>query len=167
MCGGGRELRRLRGVGIIMGECESFKSSTIIWMVLMGIVKGDRTLIVSSRTPILRAFLTPRMGLIGRMLIALSSRTPSWCRKAHRPRERNGVSERRPWRASRLVGLGYVSMYDAATRTGSGRYISRTVEYGMNDFAVAQVAKDLAPGDYAKYLNISANVSSPPLAFPY
>ena len=151
MCGGGRGLCRKRGVGIIMRVCESFKSSTSIWMVLMGIVRGDRTLIVSLRMPVLRAFLTPHMGLIGRMLIALSSRTPSWCRKAHRPRGRNGVSERRPWRASILVDLGYVSMFDAATGTGFGRCISRTVEYGMNDLAVAQVAKDLAPGDYAKY----------------
>ena len=56
------------------------------------------------------------------------------------------------------LALGYVSMYDPATGTGFGRCISRTVEYGLNDFALAQVAKDLAPGDYTKYLNRSAYV---------
>ncbi|KAM5475467.1 hypothetical protein MauCBS54593_001156 [Microsporum audouinii] len=37
-----------------------------------------------------------------------------------------------------------------------GRSISRTVEYSLNDFALSQVAKDLAPEDYDKYLNRSA-----------
>jgi predicted alpha-1,2-mannosidase len=46
--------------------------------------------------------------------------------------------------------LGYVS----ADR--SSRCISRTAEYALNDFALSQVAKDLAPGDVQKYLNRSA-----------
>ncbi|TAQ84344.1 hypothetical protein B7494_g7330 [Chlorociboria aeruginascens] len=37
-----------------------------------------------------------------------------------------------------------------------GRSISRTVEYGLNDFSLSQVAKVLAPEDYNKYLNRSA-----------
>ena len=37
-----------------------------------------------------------------------------------------------------------------------GRCISRTVEYSLNDFALSQVAKDLAPKDYNKYLGRSA-----------
>lgn len=37
-----------------------------------------------------------------------------------------------------------------------GRSISKTVEYSLNDFALSQVAKDLAPEDYQKYLNRSA-----------
>lgn len=48
------------------------------------------------------------------------------------------------------ISLGYVSS-DKSTRC-----ISRTVEYALNDFALAQVAKDLAPGDVQKYLNRSA-----------
>lgn len=54
------------------------------------------------------------------------------------------------------LALGYISMYDPVAGTGFGRSISRTVEYGLNDFALSQVAKDLAPGDYAIYLNRSA-----------
>lgn len=38
----------------------------------------------------------------------------------------------------------------------STRAISRTVEYGLNDFSLSQVAKDLYPADYRKYLNRSA-----------
>lgn len=56
------------------------------------------------------------------------------------------------------LGLRYVSMYDAATGTGFGRSISRTVEYGFNDFALSQVAKTFAPKDHVKYLNRSALV---------
>nr|OQO29523.1 hypothetical protein B0A51_02615 [Rachicladosporium sp. CCFEE 5018] len=48
------------------------------------------------------------------------------------------------------IPLGYVSS-DRSTRA-----VSRTVEYALNDFALAQVAKDLAPGDVEKYLNRSA-----------
>ena len=48
------------------------------------------------------------------------------------------------------ISLGYVSS-DKSTRG-----ISRTVEYALNDFALAQVAKDLAPGDVQKYMNRSA-----------
>lgn len=36
------------------------------------------------------------------------------------------------------------------------RSVSRTVEYGLNDFALSQVAKDLYPADYQLYLNRSA-----------
>lgn len=54
------------------------------------------------------------------------------------------------------LSLGYVSMYDPVTGTGFGRCISRTVEYGLNDFALSQVAKELAPEDHVKYLNRSA-----------
>lgn len=36
------------------------------------------------------------------------------------------------------------------------RSVSRTVEYSLNDFALSQVARDLAPQDYQKYLNRSA-----------
>ncbi|KUJ08060.1 glycosyl hydrolase [Mollisia scopiformis] len=54
------------------------------------------------------------------------------------------------------LSLGYVSMYDPDEGTGFGRCISRTVEYGLNDFALSQVAKDLAPKDYVKYFNRSA-----------
>lgn len=46
--------------------------------------------------------------------------------------------------------LGYVSQ-DRNTRC-----ISRTVEYSLNDFAVAQVAKGEMPGDVEKYMNRSA-----------
>ncbi|KAJ5768395.1 hypothetical protein N7533_000978 [Penicillium manginii] len=46
--------------------------------------------------------------------------------------------------------LGYVS-YDRNTRC-----ISRTVEYSLNDFAVAQVAQGESPADVEKYLNRSA-----------
>nr|OQO29935.1 hypothetical protein B0A51_02931 [Rachicladosporium sp. CCFEE 5018] len=48
------------------------------------------------------------------------------------------------------IPLGYVSS-DRSTRA-----VSRTVEYALNDFALAQVAKDLAPGDVVKYMNRSA-----------
>lgn len=48
------------------------------------------------------------------------------------------------------IPLGYVSS-DRSTRA-----VSRTVEYALNDFALAQVAKDFAPNDVAKYLNRSA-----------
>lgn len=48
------------------------------------------------------------------------------------------------------IPLGYVSA-DKSTRA-----VSRTVEYALNDFALAQVAKDLAPGDVQKYFNRSA-----------
>jgi putative alpha-1,2-mannosidase len=54
------------------------------------------------------------------------------------------------------LNLGYISMYDPATGTGFGRCISRTVEYGLNDFALSQVAKDLASQDYVTYFNRSA-----------
>ncbi|GME23223.1 Glycosyl hydrolase 92 [Neofusicoccum parvum] len=37
-----------------------------------------------------------------------------------------------------------------------GRAISKTVEYALNDFSLSQVAKDVAPGDYQKYLQRSA-----------
>ncbi|EKG18302.1 Glycosyl hydrolase 92 [Macrophomina phaseolina MS6] len=37
-----------------------------------------------------------------------------------------------------------------------GRSVSKTVEYALNDFALSQVAKDLAPDDYPKYLQRSA-----------
>ncbi|EEP78043.1 conserved hypothetical protein [Uncinocarpus reesii 1704] len=37
-----------------------------------------------------------------------------------------------------------------------GRAISRTVEYALNDFALSQVAKELAPNDFQKYRNRSA-----------
>ena len=61
----------------------------------------------------------------------------------------NGIKEGRgalyDW-----IPLGYVSS-DLSTRC-----ISRTVEYSLNDFALAQVAKDLAPEDMQKYLNRSA-----------
>ncbi|KAF2116762.1 glycosyl hydrolase [Lophiotrema nucula] len=46
--------------------------------------------------------------------------------------------------------LGYVSL------DRSGRCISRTVEYALNDFALSQVAKGEAPGDVQKYLTRSA-----------
>ena len=52
--------------------------------------------------------------------------------------------------------LGFVSLYDPVAGTGFGRSVSRTVEYGLNDFAVSQVAKGIAPDDYVKYLNRSA-----------
>ena len=48
------------------------------------------------------------------------------------------------------IPLGYVSS-DRSTRA-----ISRTVEYALNDFALAQVAKGVAPGDMQKYMNRSA-----------
>ena len=47
--------------------------------------------------------------------------------------------------------LGYVSS-DRSTRA-----ISRTVEYSLNDFSLAQVAKGVAPGDVKKYTKRSAN----------
>lgn len=49
------------------------------------------------------------------------------------------------------LDLGYVA-FDRNTRC-----ISRTVEYSLNDFSLAQVAKGEAPGDVQKYLNRSAN----------
>jgi putative alpha-1,2-mannosidase len=49
------------------------------------------------------------------------------------------------------LSLGYVNMYDPVTATGFGRSISRTVEYGLNDFALSQVAKSLAPDDFVEY----------------
>ncbi|KAI7487033.1 alpha-1,2-mannosidase, putative subfamily [Hortaea werneckii] len=49
------------------------------------------------------------------------------------------------------VPLGYVSS-DRSTRP-----ISRTVEYALNDFALAQVARGEAPDDVEKYMNRSAN----------
>lgn len=54
------------------------------------------------------------------------------------------------------LALGFVSLYDADAGTGFGRSISRTVEYGLNDFSLSQVAKDLHPEDYMTYLNRSA-----------
>jgi putative alpha-1,2-mannosidase len=54
------------------------------------------------------------------------------------------------------LSLGFVSLYDSVAGTGFGRSISRTVEYGLNDFALSQVAKELAPDDYFKYFNRSA-----------
>ena len=46
--------------------------------------------------------------------------------------------------------IGYVSS-DVSTMP-----VSRSVEYALNDFALSQVAKDVAPGDVEKYLNRSA-----------
>jgi predicted alpha-1,2-mannosidase len=46
--------------------------------------------------------------------------------------------------------LGYIS------EDHNTRCISRTIEYSQNDFALSQVAKDLAPQDYQKYLKRSA-----------
>lgn len=54
------------------------------------------------------------------------------------------------------LALGFVSLYDSVAGTGFGRSVSRTVEYGLNDFAPSQVAKNLAPENYVKYLNRSA-----------
>lgn len=48
------------------------------------------------------------------------------------------------------IPLGYVSS-DKSTRA-----VSRSVEYSLNDFALSQIAKDLAPDDVQKYLNRSA-----------
>ncbi|OPB45613.1 GH92 alpha-1,2-mannosidase [Trichoderma guizhouense] len=48
------------------------------------------------------------------------------------------------------INLGYVS-------TTFSSSISRTVEYSLNDFAVSQIAKGIAPHDYQKYLNRSGN----------
>lgn len=36
-----------------------------------------------------------------------------------------------------------------------GRSISKTAEYSLNDFAVSQVARDLAPDEFVTYLNRS------------
>ena len=47
--------------------------------------------------------------------------------------------------------LGYVSS------DNSTRCISRTVEYALNDFALSQVARDIAPDDVQKYMMRSAN----------
>lgn len=47
--------------------------------------------------------------------------------------------------------LGYLGV-DTSTRS-----ISRTVEYALNDFSVATVAKGIAPDDVNKYMNRSAN----------
>ncbi|KAI6899081.1 alpha-1,2-mannosidase, putative subfamily [Hortaea werneckii] len=49
------------------------------------------------------------------------------------------------------IPLGYVSS-DRSTRP-----VSRTVEYALNDFALAQVARGEAPDDVEKYMNRSAN----------
>jgi predicted alpha-1,2-mannosidase len=46
--------------------------------------------------------------------------------------------------------LSYISV-DRNTRS-----LSRTIEYSQNDFALSQLAKDLAPQDYQKYLRRSA-----------
>jgi putative alpha-1,2-mannosidase len=48
------------------------------------------------------------------------------------------------------LALGYVS------QDRNSRCISRTVEYALNDFALAQVANGEAPGDVEKYMNRSA-----------
>ncbi|KAL7941462.1 glycoside hydrolase family 92 protein [Trichoderma barbatum] len=48
------------------------------------------------------------------------------------------------------INLGYVS-------TAFSSSISRTVEYSLNDFAVSQIAKGIAPHDYQKFLNRSGN----------
>nr|POF13890.1 putative secreted glycosidase [Quercus suber] len=52
------------------------------------------------------------------------------------------------------IPLGYVSA-DRSTR-----YVSRTVEYALNDFALSVVAKGEAPDDVSKYLNRSAQWQS-------
>ena len=61
----------------------------------------------------------------------------------------NGIKEGRgalyDWKP-----LGYLSS-DRSTRS-----ISRTIEYSLNDFSLAQVAKDLAPEDVDKYMKRSA-----------
>lgn len=49
------------------------------------------------------------------------------------------------------INLGYVS-------TTFSSSISRTVEYSLNDFAVSQIAKGIAPNDYQKYFNRSGCV---------
>lgn len=49
------------------------------------------------------------------------------------------------------LDLGYISV-DRNTRS-----ISRSIEYALNDFSLAQVSKGVAPEDYDKYLNRSAN----------
>jgi len=54
------------------------------------------------------------------------------------------------------LNLGFISLYDSVAGTGFGRSISRTVEYGLNDFALSQVAKYLAPEEHMKYFNRSA-----------
>ncbi|KAJ4856867.1 glycosyl hydrolase family 92 domain-containing protein [Trichoderma breve] len=46
------------------------------------------------------------------------------------------------------------SCYVSTTFSSS---ISRTVEYSLNDFAVSQIAKGIAPHDYQKYLKRSGN----------
>lgn len=48
------------------------------------------------------------------------------------------------------IPLGYVSS-DQSTRA-----VSRNVEYALNDFALSQVARGVAPGDVDKYLKRSA-----------
>ncbi|UKZ82789.1 hypothetical protein TrVFT333_010587 [Trichoderma virens FT-333] len=48
------------------------------------------------------------------------------------------------------INLGYVS-------TTFSSSISRTVEYSLNDFAVSQIAKGIAPDDYQKFFNRSGN----------
>jgi len=40
--------------------------------------------------------------------------------------------------------------------TNFGRSLSKTVDYSLNDFALSQVAKGEAPGEFAKYQNRSA-----------
>ncbi|WPH01986.1 Hypothetical protein R9X50_00484000 [Acrodontium crateriforme] len=61
----------------------------------------------------------------------------------------NGIKEGRgalyDW-----IPLGYISA-DRSTRA-----VSRSVEYALNDFSLAQVAKGVAPGDVEKYMNRSA-----------
>ncbi|KAH6665156.1 glycosyl hydrolase [Halenospora varia] len=47
------------------------------------------------------------------------------------------------------ISLGWVS-------PTYSRSLSRTLEYALNDFSVAQVAKGIAPDEYNKYLNRSA-----------
>lgn len=48
------------------------------------------------------------------------------------------------------ISLGYIPW-----RVGT-MPVSRSVEYALNDFALSQVAKDLAPEDFEKYFNRSA-----------
>ena len=54
------------------------------------------------------------------------------------------------------VNLGWIT-------PSYSRSISRTVEYALNDYSVAQVAKGIEPEGYNKYLNRSASVNVPPL----
>jgi putative alpha-1,2-mannosidase len=52
--------------------------------------------------------------------------------------------------------IGYISS-DESTMP-----VSRSVEYALNDFALAQVARDLAPDDVQKYLNRSVTFLADP-----